>query len=185
MAGSTLSSPTQVINFGHTWELTDSQVEKAIDINLIGVWRTDREAVKYMIPQGHGRIINVSSTAGLRATPYIAPYCMSKWGVIGLTKTLARELLKHRICVNTICPTMVKTTMCETPEYLEYIRINTGMAFHSAEEMNKMLNESRAMGIAFIDPEDVSRLCYWLATSKEAGLITGREIPFDLGTLLG
>ena len=66
-----------VINFGYTWELTDEQVEKVMDINLIGTWRTDKYAAQYMLKQGFGRIINISSTSGLYGTPQLATYCMS------------------------------------------------------------------------------------------------------------
>ena len=48
-----------VINFGNTWELTDEQVEKVINIDLIGTWRTDKYATQYMLKQGFGRIINI------------------------------------------------------------------------------------------------------------------------------
>ena len=50
-----------IMTFGLTWELTDKQVQQMIDINLIGAWRTDKEAVKLMLKQGFGRIINISS----------------------------------------------------------------------------------------------------------------------------
>ncbi len=103
-----------VINFGYTWELTDEQVEKVINIDLIGTWRTDKYAVQYMIRQGFGRIINISSTSGLYGTPKLATYCMAKWGVLGLTKTLAKEAGGKGIIVNALCPTKVKTPMCET-----------------------------------------------------------------------
>ena len=58
-----------VINFGYTWELTDAQVEKVINIDLIGTWRTDKYAALYMRKQGFGRIINISSTSGMYGTP--------------------------------------------------------------------------------------------------------------------
>ena len=89
-----------VINFGYTWELTDEQVEKVMDINLIGTWRTDKYAAQYMLKQGFGRIINISSTSGLYGTPQLATYCMSKWGILGLTKTLAKEVGSKGIIVN-------------------------------------------------------------------------------------
>lgn len=69
-----------VINFGYTWELTDAQVQKVIDIDLIGTWRTDKYAALYMRKQGFGRIINISSTSGMYGTPKLATYCMAKWG---------------------------------------------------------------------------------------------------------
>nr|ADD61793.1 putative protein [uncultured organism] len=118
-----------VLNFGYTWELTDAQVQKVIDIDLIGTWRTDKYAAIYMKKQGFGRIINISSTSGMYGTPKLATYCMAKWGVRGLTKTLAQELKGTGIVVNTVCPTKVKTPMCETESYVEFINDLTGKDF--------------------------------------------------------
>ena len=124
-----------VINFGYTWELTDAQVQKVIDIDLIGTWRTDKYAALYMRKQGFGRIINISSTSGMYGTPKLATYCMAKWGVRGLTKTLAQELKGTGIVVNTVCPTKVKTPMCETDSYVQFINDLTGMNFANWQEM--------------------------------------------------
>lgn len=173
-----------IINFGLTWELTDTQVQKVIDINLVGTWRTDKYAAKYMIKQGFGRIINISSTSGLRGTPKLVTYCMSKWGIIGLTKTIAKELQNKGIIVNALCPTKVKTPMCETPEYIEFINEITNQNFKTAEEMYSTLDGSRPGTVAFLDVKDISDMCYWLGTSRAAGKFTGREIGLDLGTLL-
>lgn len=68
-------------------------------------WRTDKYAALYMRKRGFGRIINISSTSGMYGTPKLATYCMAKWGVRGLTKTLAQELKGTGIVVNTVCPT--------------------------------------------------------------------------------
>lgn len=164
-----------VINFAYTWELTDEQVEKVININLIGTWRTDKYAAQYMLKQGFGRIINISSTSGLYGTPKLATYCMSKWGILGLTKTLAKEVGSKGIIVNALCPTKVKTLMCETMEYVQFINDLTGKDFKSVEEMYN--------GVPFLDVEDISSMVYWLGTSREAGKFNGREVALDLGTL--
>ncbi|WRK52714.1 SDR family NAD(P)-dependent oxidoreductase [Coprobacillaceae bacterium CR2/5/TPMF4] len=148
-----------VINFGYTWELTDEQVEKVININLIGTWRTDKYAAKYMLKQGFGRIINISSTSGLYGTPKLATYCMSKWGIIGLTRTLAKEVGSKGIIVNALCPTKVKTPMCETMDYVEFINELTGNNFTSVEEMYA--------GVPFLDVEDITDMVYWMGTSRE------------------
>ena len=148
-----------VINFAYTWELTDEQVEKVININLIGTWRTDKYAAQYMLKQGFGRIINI----------------MSKWGILGLTKTLAKEVGSKGIIVNALCPTKVKTPMCETMEYVQFINDLTGKYFKSVEEMYN--------GVPFLDVEDISSMVYWLGTSREAGKFNGREVALDLGTL--
>lgn len=164
-----------IINFGYTWELTDEQVEKVMDINLIGTWRTDKYAAKYMLKQGFGRIINISSTSGLYGTPQLATYCMSKWGILGLTKTLAKEVGPKGIIVNALCPTKVKTPMCETMKYVQFINDLTGKNFQSVEEMYN--------GVPFLEVEDIASMVYWLGTSREAGKFNGRDVALDLGTL--
>lgn len=164
-----------VINFGNTWELTDAQVEKVINIDLIGTWRTDKYAVQYMLKQGFGRIINISSTSGLYGTPKLATYCMAKWGVLGLTKTLAKEVGSKGIIVNALCPTKVKTPMCETQDYVEFINELTGKHFADYKEMYA--------GVPFLDVEDISDMVYWMGTSRAAGKFNGRDVALDLGTL--
>ena len=164
-----------VINFGYTWELTDAQVQKVIDIDLIGTWRTDKYAAIYMRKQGFGRIINISSTSGMYGTPQLATYCMAKWGVRGLTKTLAQELKGTGIVVNTVCPTKVKTPMCETQSYVEFINDLTGKHFENWQEMYD--------SVPFLDVEDISDMVFWLGTSRAAGKFSGRDLGLDLGTL--
>ena len=158
-----------VINFGYTWELTDAQVQKVIDIDLIGTWRTDKYAALYMRKQGFGRIINISSTSGMYGTPKLATYCMAKWGVRGLTKTLAQELK------GTVCPTKVKTPMCETDSYVQFINDLTGKNFANWQEMYD--------GVPFLEVADISDMVYWLGTSRAAGKFSGRDLGLDLGTL--
>ena len=164
-----------VINFGNTWELTDEQVEKVINIDLIGTWRTNKYAVQYMLKQGFGRIINIASTSGLYGTPKLATYCMAKWGVLGLTKTLAKEVGSKGIIVNALCPTKVKTPMCETMEYVQFINELTGKNFKDYKEMYA--------GGPFLDVEDISDMVYWMGTSRAAGKFNGRDVALDLGTL--
>ena len=164
-----------VINFGYTWEMTDAQVEKVINIDLIGTWRTDKYAALYMRKQGFGRIINISSTSGMYGTPKLATYCMAKWGVRGLTKTLAQELKGTGIVVNTVCPTKVKTPMCETESYVKFINDLTGKDFKNWQEMYE--------GVPFLEVEDISDMVYWLGTSLSAGKFSGRDLGLDLGTL--
>ncbi|MEG0630674.1 MAG: SDR family oxidoreductase [Christensenellaceae bacterium] len=173
-----------IMTFGSTWELTDEKVLQTLDINLMGTWRVNKEAAKYMMQQKSGRIINISSTAGLKGTPNLAHYVMSKFGVVGLTKTLAKELAKYGITVNVICPTMVKTAMTNNPAFLDYLEKITGVRYNSFEEANEKMSKNRAMGVAFLEPEDVSAMCVWLATSKEAALITGATMPLDAGSML-
>ena len=156
-------------------DVTREQVEKVINIDLIGTWRTDKYAAQYMMKQGFGRIINISSTSGLYGTPKLATYCMAKWGVLGLTKTLAKEAGGKGIIVNALCPTKVKTPMCETQSYVEFINESTGNHFKDYREMYE--------GVPFLDVEDISDMVYWMGTSRAAGKFNGRAVALDLGTL--
>lgn len=174
------------ICYGLTWEHTDEDVQRVMDVNVIGTWRTNKLAVQYMLKQGDGRIINISSTAGLRGSSYIVAYTMSKYGVIGLTKTVAKELqdMGSTITVNAICPTKVETPMCESPAYLDYMNKLTHNHFTNAEEMYRILSEKRNGLAAFLKPEEVSNMCFWMGNSSEAKKMNGQAIPFEMGVTL-
>lgn len=146
-----------------------------LDVNLKGYWL----AVKYVVPQmlaqqTGGRIIMTSSVAGLRGEPGMAHYCASKWGVIGLAKSLAQELAPHHITVNTLHPTAVNTD------------IITGMA--QAAEMTKeelvdFIYQNHAMPVKLIEADDVANAALWL-TSEEARYVTGQKLKIDAGRML-
>ncbi len=163
-----------VVDYGLIWDITDEQIEKVININLIGTWRTDKYAAMKMMQQGFGRIINVSSISGLNGTPTLGSYCMSKWGVMGLTKTLAYEVGRAGLIVNAICPTGVKTPMCEVQEYVDNYNRMMGTQYKDYKEMYA--------GGGFLEPQEVSDMIFWMADSAEAGKFTGRHIIIDNGT---
>ena len=151
------------------------EFRRVLDVNLIGTYLCSKYVGRVMLENKKGKIINISSTSGLYGTPKLATYCMSKWGILGLTKTLAKEVGSKGIIVNALCPTKVKTPMCETMEYVQFINDLTGKDFKSVEEMYN--------GVPFLDVEDISSMVYWLGTSREAGKFNGREVALDLGTL--
>ncbi len=94
-------------------DATAEDWKKVIDVNLTGQFFFAREAGKYMIKKRSGKIINVSSVAGLFGSAESAAYCASKAGVILLTKTLAVEWGRFNIQVNAICPGLFATAMTE------------------------------------------------------------------------
>lgn len=83
--------------------------KQVIDINLNGAFYCNRAVVPHMVAQNYGRIVNISSIAGKEGNPNASAYSASKAGVIGMTKSLAKELAKHNITVNAVTPAAVRT----------------------------------------------------------------------------
>lgn len=102
-------------------ELTLESWNRVLAVDLTGVFLCSRAFVKPMCDQGYGRIINVSSIAGKEGTPNVAAYCAAKAGVIGFTKTLAREVVTRGVTVNAIAPVMAQTHIQRqmTAEHIE------------------------------------------------------------------
>lgn len=108
-----------IFTWGRLWELTEHQWDETIAVNLKGVWITLKATVPHLIAQRSGRIVCVSSTAGLRGCPNISHYAASKHGVIGLARSLAMEVGGFGVTVNAVCPSRMKTRMVAFPEYYE------------------------------------------------------------------
>ena len=95
-----------------TWDEVTPQVwQDTLDTNLTGVWNTIVVSVPHLIAAGGGSIICTSSTAGIKGLPFLAPYVAAKHGVVGIARTMANELARHSIRVNTVHPTGVDTPM--------------------------------------------------------------------------
>jgi 3-oxoacyl-[acyl-carrier protein] reductase len=95
------------------WELTDEDWHQVIAIDLTSVFLVCRAAVRLMLRQGSGRIVNIASIAGKEGNPTLVPYSSAKAGVIGLTKALAKELATKNIAVNSVAPAVIGTEMLE------------------------------------------------------------------------
>jgi 3-oxoacyl-[acyl-carrier protein] reductase len=91
------------------WELTDEDWQRVIDVDLTSVFLCCRAAVKVMLGQGSGRIVNIASIAGKEGNPTLVPYSTAKAGVIGLTKALAKEVATRGILVNAVAPAVIGT----------------------------------------------------------------------------
>ena len=153
--------------------------EKSKGSSCFGFLQSLFNMVERMSPPKYTAITSRSKTAisliNIYGTPKLATYCMAKWGVLGLTKTLAKEAGGKGIIVNALCPTKVKTPMCETQSYVEFINESTGNDFKDYREMYE--------GVPFLDVEDISDMVYWMGTSRAAGKFNGRAVALDLGTL--
>ena len=150
--------------------------DRVLAVNLRGAFLGCREAARQMIAQGAGgRIINGSSGAGRQGNELIAGYAASKFGVIGLTQSLAVELAPHRITVNAYCPGHVTSTPM-WDEIDAALTIRTGEKRGSAKRAAEAEPPLRRAG----RPEEVAALVAYLA-SDEAAFITGESVLIDGG----
>ena len=102
-----------VVSTGPLEQVTDEIWRQLVDTNLTGVFHTLRAAIPVMRRQRFGRIVVTSSMGGRMGIPELGAYNATKWGVIGLAKSLALEVAKEGITVNVICPTTVHTPMVQ------------------------------------------------------------------------
>jgi len=137
--------------------------DAVIDTNLKGVFLCSREAIKDMAKQRYGRIVNISSVAAFMGNPGQANYSASKAGIVGFTKTVAREYAGRGVTVNAVAPGFIETAMTDVlPENVK-------------EEMKKLIPLAR-----FGKGEDIAHAAVFLA-SPESGYITGQVIHVNGG----
>ena len=146
---------------------TPDEWNRFIGINLSGPFYMCQAALPHLVAT-KGCIVNLASTAGLVGVPYNAPYCASKHGVIGLTRSLALEFANAGVRVNAVCPTGTKTPMIATPPA-------AGSDFAALGRSQPWLN-----GGELCDPQDIADAVAFLA-SAEAKRITGIAFPVDGG----
>jgi NAD(P)-dependent dehydrogenase (short-subunit alcohol dehydrogenase family) len=105
------------------WEQTDENWQWNIAVNLTGVFNFCRAVVPHMRSRYYGRIVNIASIAGKEGNPRMIPYSATKAGVIGLTKSLGKELATDGICVNAVTPAVVQTQILDqlTAEQVTYM----------------------------------------------------------------
>jgi len=115
---------------------------QVIDINLTGVFLTNRVVVEGMVQRGWGRIVNIASVAGKEGNPNASAYSASKAGVIGLTKSLGKELATSGVLVNCVAPAVVKTELFSqmTEQHINYMLSKIPMSrFGEVEEVAEMV----------------------------------------------
>ena len=144
-------------------KMSEEDFDAVIDANLKGCFNTIKAVSRQMLKQRAGRIINITSVSGILGNAGQANYAASKAGIIGLTKTMARELASRGITVNAIAPGFVDTEMTQV----------------LSDEVKEAATKQIPLG-RFGKPEDIANMAAYLASEK-AAYMTGQIISVDGG----
>ncbi len=170
------SGPSYIVNYDvKDWDRT-------IELNLKSAFLCSKAVAADMITRKQGRIINISSISGKLGEVHIGPYCAAKFGVIGLTQVMAKELGRYSITVNAVCPGYVFT-----PGWMEIAQWLKDNFKAFADKSLEQIFENRVKSMTALGrPQttaDIASLVVYLA-SEEAGSITGQAINVDGGAVM-
>jgi NAD(P)-dependent dehydrogenase (short-subunit alcohol dehydrogenase family) len=157
-----------VVSTGPLDQVTDEVWAQLVDTNLTGVFHMLRAVVPVMRRRRFGRIVVTSSMGGRMGIPDLGAYNATKWGVIGMAKSVALEVAKEGITVNVICPTTVHTPMVQPVG-----------ADDVPDELVQRMMRANPVPQPWIEPEDVTRGLMYLVT--DPGVVTGSVLEIALG----
>ena len=158
-----------IVSLGPLVEVTDETWGELVATNLTGVFTTLRAVVPPMVAQGWGRIVVTSSMGGRMGIKGQSAYNATKWGVIGLAKSLALEVANDGITVNVVCPCTVRTPMVQPDPAREV-----------PEEFVRQLTRPNPIARPWIEAEDVTRAVMYLV--QDPGVLTGTILEVSLGS---
>ncbi len=167
-----------IFSFSTVAEMDDATWDDMIGTNLTGVFNAMRAVLPIMIEQNYGRIVATSSMAGKAGFGNVGHYVATKWGVIGLVKSVAMEVGANNITVNAVCPTTVDTDMIQNQAaYKLFLPDQAEVAKEDAATAFQALN---TIPVPWVETIDISNTMAFLC-SDEARYITGETIAVAAG----
>ena len=151
--------------------------QNMLDVNLTGSFHCTQAVLPGMVAAGWGRIVNVVSTAGLRAYPYVAAYCAAKHGVIGLTRALALEVATRGVTVNAVCPGYTETPLLQ--KAVANIMHKTGRQQAETQAFLAAANPQQRL----VQAEEVAHAVAWLCQPAAAAM-NGQAIAVAGGEVM-
>jgi NAD(P)-dependent dehydrogenase (short-subunit alcohol dehydrogenase family) len=163
------------------WELSDETWDSVVDVNLGGTWRSAKAVAPHMIERGSGSIVMVSSVNGFEPGANYAHYTASKFGVIGLMKTVALELAPYGVRCNAVCPGAVRSGMTDNQGGWDLFAGHPGGTPQDLIDGGHSFTALR--GHTFMEPESIAGTAVFLNSSLAAS-VTGSAVVVDAGHLL-
>ena len=167
-----------VSTLGSIFTLDDAGWSETVDTNLTGVFNAMRAVAPHMRHARWGRIIGISSMMGRTTSAVIPAYCASKWGVIGLTKSVAHEMAPFGVTANVIAPGNVSTAMIHND--MLYGLMRPDLARPSREDVAPVMQALHVQPVPWLEPDEVTASVVFLC-SEGARHITGSVIDVDAG----
>lgn len=166
-----------IANMGFIEQMDDQAWEDVIAVNLVGVARTLKATIPHIRKQNAGRIVVIASVAGRGGSPGMSAYNSSKWGAIGLTKSVAGEVGNNNITCNAICPTAIDTPMIQN----DMVRQVWSPDNPTSEGLHARMKGSHILPIGLLDPKEIANAAVFLC-SPQASFITGVALDVAAGS---
>jgi SDR family mycofactocin-dependent oxidoreductase len=173
-----LAANAAICTFAPVAAMSDPVWEETIDVNLTGVFHSMRSVLPAMREQKYGRIVVTASMAARGGWESLGHYTASKWGVIGLVKSLALEVAAEGITVNAVCPTSVNTVMMQNDA--SYRLVRPDLENPTLEDTLAGFTAANPIPVPWVDPMDITEALLFLATD-DARYITGESIAVSAG----
>lgn len=162
-----------IMQIGGIADITNEQWRRVLDVNLTGTFQCCQAALPYL--ERGGSIVNIASTTGLRTGPGRIAYSSSKYGVVGLTESLASECAPSGVRVNSVAPSFVRSEMS-----LKELMAKGGITdLKEADETWTKVGQNIGPLGRSVEPEDIGRAVVWLC---ESDMVTGIALPVTGGT---